>query len=147
MNAQSKAKAASPADTSDSPSREVPEKMAVRTYYTPGAADAVARAWREPPALTLDEHGVIMNCSERGEEFFGYTRSELARQHVSTVLPQLSGLALLKDGQPHAYLNFLCRIGHAFEVTPRNGVGFVCGLSLVCLTGTGHTLLKLIVQS
>jgi hypothetical protein len=112
-----------------------------------GAGDAVARAWREPPALTLDENGVIVDCSGHGAEFFGYTRSELSCQHVSMVLPGLFGLELFEDGQPNAYFHFLCHIGHTFEVMPRAGVAFLCAFSLVCLTGAGRSLVRLIVQS
>lgn len=113
----------------------------------PNAGNAAARAWREPPALTLDEHGVIVDCSGQGEEFFGYARSELARQHVSMVVPWLAGLDLFKNGQPNAYFSFLCHIGHTFEVIPRRGVVFLCGFSLVCLTDAGQTLVRLIAQA
>lgn len=112
-----------------------------------GTGDAAARAWREPAALTLDEDGVIVDCSGHGEELFGYTRSELTDQHVSMLLPGLFGLDLFRDGQPNAYLHFLCHIGHTFEVMPRVGVAFLCGFSLVCLTDAGRRILRLIVQS
>ncbi len=138
MTALLQARKASPSATSNlSPLPDLPGQAAVRA----------AGAWREPPALTLDERGVILDCSERGEEFFGYTRAELACQHVSKVLPQLSGLALLEDGEPNAYITYLCHIGHAFEVTPRGGIAFLCGLSLVRLSDAGHTFLRLIAQS
>lgn len=103
--------------------------------------------WREPPTLILDKWGVIVDCSEDGEMFFGYGRKELARQHVSRVLPQLAGLELLENGEPAPYFSFLCHIGHAFEVKPRAGAAFLSRLSLVCLTHAGQTNLRLIAQS
>lgn len=105
-----------------------------------------ARAWREPPALTLDEYGVIMECNDCGEEFFGYSQKELAQQHISTVLPQLSRVELLKGGEPNANFSFLCRIGHVFEVMPRSGAVILCGFTLVYLSGAGQTFMRLIVQ-
>jgi len=113
----------------------------------PGAGNAAARAWREPAALTLDQDGVIVDFSGRGEEFFGYSRSELARQHVSMLVPWLAGLDLFENGQPNAYFNFLCHIGHSFEVIPRRGVVFLCEFSIVWLKDAGQTLVRLIVQS
>jgi hypothetical protein len=113
-----------------------------------GAGNTDSRAgWHEPPALTLDADGVIVDCSDRGEVFFGYARTELASLHVSRVLPQLAGLELLKNGEPNAYFSFLCHIGHAFEVRPRAGAAFLCALSMVCLSGAGQTILRLIAQS
>ena len=102
--------------------------------------------WCEPPALTLDADGVIVDCSDRGEVFFGYARTELSSLHVSRVLPQLAGLELLKNGEPDAYFSFLCHIGHAFEVQPRAGAAFLCGLSMVCFRNAGQTILRLIAQ-
>ncbi len=105
------------------------------------------QGWREPPALTLNASGVIINCSERGEEFFGYSRTELACRHVSEVLPQLSEWELLQDGEPNAHFSFLCHIGHAFRVQPRDGRAFHSALSLVCLRDAGETILRLIALS
>ncbi|HKB59141.1 MAG TPA: hypothetical protein VKC56_03760 [Gallionellaceae bacterium] len=122
-----------------------------RNDVTPAAAGAAESmdgrdGWREPPALTLDAEGVIVDCSDLGEEFFGYARAELASQHVSRVLPQFASVELLQNGQPNPYFNFLCHIGHAFEVQPRAGAAFLCALSLVCLSNAGHTMLRLIAQ-
>jgi PAS domain S-box-containing protein len=108
------------------------------------AAAHAANTWREPPALTLDARGVIVDCSERGEALFGYSRTELACRHVSEVLPQLSEWELLRDGEPNAHFSFLCHIGHAFQVRPRNGATFLSALSLVCLRDAGETVLRLI---
>lgn len=111
------------------------------------AAPNSLAGWREPPVLTLDANGMIVSCSERGEAFFGYARKELEHQHVSRVLPELADQKLLQNGEPNARFSFLCHIGHAFEVRPRAGTGFLCGLSLVCLTGAGQTILRLIANS
>jgi PAS domain-containing protein len=102
--------------------------------------------WCEPPALTLNAQGVIVDCSDRGESFFGYARTELARLHISSILPQLAGLDLLQNGEPNPYFAFLCHIGHAFEVKPREGAAFLCSWSLVCFRNAGQTILRLIAQ-
>lgn len=111
-----------------------------------GADGKTAGIWHEPPALTLDKNGLIMECNDGGAEFFGYSRKELAHQHISTVLPQLSRMELLKGSEPNAEFSFMCRIGYAFEVIPRNGTAILCGLSVVCLSSAGQTLMRLIVK-
>ncbi len=101
-------------------------------------------SWREPAALTLDEQGMILDCSESGEELFGYSRLELLQQHVSTLLPQLSGIDLFRDGEPNALLAFLCRIGHLFQVQCCEGVTFHSELTFVHLNHAGKSILRLI---
>lgn len=113
------------------------------TVDTPVAPPA---GWREPPTLTLDARGVIMDCSDSGEDFFGYSRNELASRHVSELLPQLGRWELLKNGQLNPHFHFLCHIGHAFQVRPRNGSTLLSHLSLVRLARAGETILRLIAQ-
>ncbi len=100
--------------------------------------------WREPAALTLDEHGMILDCSDSGEELFGYSRRELVRQHVSRLLPQLYGVALFRDGEPNAMLAFLCRIGHLFQLHSRHDGVIHSELSFVHLSHAGKTTLRVI---
>jgi hypothetical protein len=98
----------------------------------------------EPPILTLNGHGAIVDCSGGNEAFFGYTRNELASMHVSDVLPEFGEWELLPDGAPNPRLRFLCRINHAFLVKGRGGVCFLCGLTIVYLNGHGQEILRVI---
>ncbi|HEY5993345.1 MAG TPA: PAS domain S-box protein [Gallionellaceae bacterium] len=102
--------------------------------------------WREPATLTLDERGMICDCSKAGEELFGYTRHELTWQHVSRLLPQLSVVNLVEDGEINPLFGFLCHCGHLFQIQNRHGSTFPGKLSLVHLSHTGKSVLRLIVQ-
>lgn len=106
--------------------------------------DGQAAVWREPAALTLDEHGMILDCSETCEELFGYAAPELFQQHVSKLLPQLSGVNLFANGEPNAMIAFLCRIGHLFLVRSCCGTTFKSELSFVHLSHAGKSIFRLI---
>lgn len=105
-----------------------------------------ATSWLEPAALTLDERGMIRDCTRAGEELFGYTRLELTWQPVSKLLPQLSRINLVQDGQLNPMLSFLCHCGHLFEVQCRNGVTLLGELSFVNLAHPGKFTLRLIIR-
>ncbi len=102
--------------------------------------------WCEPPALTLDEHGMICDCSKAGEELFGYSLPEMGVQHVSSLLPQLSGFSLVKDGQINPLLVFLSRCGHLFQARNRQGSTIPSELSFVNVSHTGKFMLRLIIR-
>ncbi len=106
--------------------------------------DLPAAGWCEPAALTLDEHGMILDCSASCQELFGYTAPELFQQHVSKLMPQFSGVDLFLDGEPNAMIAFLCRIGHLFLVRRCCGATFKSELSFVHLSHAGKSILRLI---
>lgn len=100
----------------------------------------------EPPALALDENGVIQRCSESCEELFGYRSLELVKQHVSRLFPQLSEVKLVLDGQFNPMLDFLCHCGHLFQAQNRQGNTFKSELSFVRIEHGGRRSLRLIVR-
>ncbi len=102
--------------------------------------------WQEPPALTLDERGMICDCSRAGEKLFGYGRKDIVWQHVSKLLPELSDIELLKGGQFNPQLGFLCHCGHHFRATNRLGNVFLSELHFVLLNGTDKHTIRMIVQ-
>ncbi|MGC2048589.1 MAG: PAS domain-containing protein [Gallionella sp.] len=102
--------------------------------------------WYEPPALALDERGMIRDCSKSGERLFGYRRHDLVWQHVSMLFPQLSGIVLVQEGRFNPLLNFLCRCGKLFQSRNRQGDAFSCNLSFVRLEHDGIRTLRLIVS-
>jgi hypothetical protein len=102
--------------------------------------------WQEPPVLTLDERGMIRDCSKSGERLFGYRRHNLVWQHVSMLFPQLSGVALVQKEQFNPLLNFLCRCGKLFQTQDRQGDTFLSKLSFVSLEYDGRHTLRLIVH-
>lgn len=102
--------------------------------------------WQEPPALTLDESGMICDCSKAGERLFGYGRMDMVWQHVSKLLPELSDIELVKDGQFNPQLGFLCHCGHRFRATNRLGNVFLSELHFVLLNGAEKHTIRMIVQ-
>lgn len=109
--------------------------------------DVIAAVSLEPTAvLTLDDRGMIRDCTEVCETLFKYRRSELVWQHVSMLLPELAKLDPMQNGQPNPYLQFLCRIGHRFWVITGDKERFASELFLNLLDSTGHGRLSLIVR-
>jgi PAS domain S-box-containing protein len=112
-----------------------------------GEADTPSRAvWQEPPALTLDERGMILDCSKAGEALFGYSRKDLVWHHVSRLLPELSEFQLLKDGKLNEQLAFLSRCGRPFCAINRIGTVFLIELNIVLLYVAGKGSIRVIVQ-
>lgn len=98
-----------------------------------------------PAELTLDENGMILDCSDSAEGLFKYSRNELIEQPVSKLLPQLSEIKLVKDGKPNPQLGFLCRCGHRFLTRGQYGT-FSSELNFVFLAYGGMSILRLIVH-
>ena len=96
-------------------------------------------------ALTLDERGVILDCSKAAERLFGYLRSELMWRHVSQLLPQLIEDVLVQDGRLNPKLSFLCHSGHLFQTHGRQGRAFRSELHFVELNNLSGRILRLIV--
>jgi PAS domain-containing protein len=72
--------------------------------------------------LTVD--GIIQSCNDKGMKLLDYRPGSSAKQHISEVLPQLSGINLRKGGRVNPYLRFLSRIGHPFAVIGKNDQQF-----------------------
>jgi len=102
--------------------------------------------WQEPPALTLDERGMICDCSKAGEKLFGYSRKDLVWQHVSKLLPELSEISLVKNGELNQQLGFLSHCGHRFQAINRLGNIFMNELYFVLLDYAGRRTIRMIVQ-
>lgn len=71
--------------------------------------------------LTLNELGVICACDIQAGDKLGYGCSELAWRHISTLLPELAGIGLMRDGQINPRLRFLSHIGHRFQLVGLGG--------------------------
>jgi hypothetical protein len=101
----------------------------------------------DPPALSLDERGMILDCSKSFEIIFGHSRCDLVWQHVSKLFPQLHGVEFIQAGEFNPLLNYLCRCGHLFQLRNRQGDTCSNGLSFVRIENEGRKLLRLIVHS
>ena len=100
----------------------------------------------EPPALSLDERGMILDCSKSFRKLFGFRRSDLVWQHVSTLFPQLAGVELVQAGQVNSLLSYLSRCGKLYQAKNRQGDTFSINLSLVRIEYKGRGILRLIVH-
>ncbi len=102
--------------------------------------------WLEPPMLTVNERGMICDCSEAGEKLFGYSIRDLVWQHVSKLLPELSEIQLVKNGRLNSQLGFLSRCGQPFLAINRLGNIFLNNLHFVLLNYSGEYAIRVIVQ-
>lgn len=109
--------------------------------------DAHSAKGYEPPALSLDERGMIHDCSKSCENFFGYQRTDLIKRHVSSLFPQLAEVAFVQEGQFNPLLKFLCRCGQLFQAQNRQGDTFPCNLIFVPLENNGRLTLRMIVSA
>jgi PAS domain S-box-containing protein len=102
-------------------------------------------AWQEPPTLTLDERGMICDCSKAGEELFGYRRKDMVWQHVSKLLPELAEISLVKNGELNQQLGFLSHCGHHFRAINQLGNAFMNELYFVLLDYAGRRTIRMII--
>jgi PAS domain-containing protein len=100
----------------------------------------------DPPALSLDERGMIQDCSKSFERLFGFKRCDLVWQHVSRLLPQLTGVDLVEAGRLNPVLNYLCHCGHRYQAQNQQGDTFPCNLNFVRLEFGGKPSLRLILS-
>ncbi len=78
--------------------------------------------------LTLNDQGLIRDCSRACEQVFGYPQEELAGRHVSMLLPQLPDTDLVQEGRINARLAHLCHCAVAFQARRRDGRCFASEL-------------------
>lgn len=102
--------------------------------------------WNDPPALSLDEHGMIQECSKSLERLFGFSQSDLVHHHFSMLFPQLTGVEVVHAGQINPLLNYLCRCGHLFLTKNRKGDVFTSNLSVSHIGYDGSRLLRIVVR-
>ncbi len=100
----------------------------------------------DPPALSMDEDGVIHDCSRAFEVLFGFLREDVVEQHISRFFPQLCGVDLVQSGQFNPLLSYLCRCGHLFRVQNRGGDMLAINLSFVHVGYDGSRILKMFMR-
>lgn len=109
-------------------------------------ADPHISKFYDPPALSLDERGMILDCSKSFENLFGFRRTDLVWHHVSGLLPQLKDVKLVHAGEVNRLLNFLCHCGYLFQAQNRQGDNITTHLSFVRIETEGRHSLRLIMQ-
>jgi PAS domain S-box-containing protein len=100
----------------------------------------------DPPALSLDERGMIQDCTKSLEKLFGFKRPDLVWQHVSHLIPQLEGIELIQAGKINSHLQYISRCGHNYRTQNRQGDIFFANLCFVQVEYNGRHSLRLIVN-
>lgn len=95
------------------------------THVSSGVSDA---GKMDLAVLTLNDQGMIRDCSRACEQVFGYPPEELAGRHVSMLLPQLPDTDLVQEGRINARLAHLCHCAVAFQARRRDGRCFASEL-------------------
>jgi PAS domain-containing protein len=108
--------------------------------------DTLSSERMDPPALSLDERGMIQDCSKSFERLFGFKRCDLVWQHISRLLPQLTGVDLVEAGRINPFLNYLCHCGHHYLAQNQRGDTFPCNLNFVRVEFGGKSSLRLILN-
>ena len=96
--------------------------------------------------LTLNDKGMIRECSQAAGTLLGCQPSKLLWQHVSRLLPQLAGTTLMKAGQINPHLRFLSRIGYHFDVIGLNGAHYASELFFSVAESLGRQHLRIIIR-
>jgi len=121
-------------------------KVNAASYAKHEIVDEDMAEWTDPPALSLDERGIIQECSESLERLFGFRQSDLVYHHFSMLFPQLTGVEIVHAGQINPLLNYLCRCGHRFLTQNRQGKIFTSNLSIAHIGYDGSRLLRIVVR-
>lgn len=95
--------------------------------------------------LTLNDNGMIRDCSKACGKLLGCASDRLIWRHVSMLLPQLAKTALMLGGQINPRLRFLSHIGHRFEVVAPDGVRFISKLFFNDVEHSGRHNLRVII--
>ncbi len=96
----------------------------------------------DPPALQLDERGIIQDCNKAFEKLFDFRRSDLIWQRISRLFPQLRDIELVQAGKINPLLNYLCHCGHPYQMQNRKGETVLSNLNIFRLENNGRNSLK-----
>lgn len=96
--------------------------------------------------LTLNDKGMIRDCSQALGKLLGCQPSNLLWQHISLLMPQLAKTTLMNTGQINPRLHFLSRIGYPFEVIGVNGTRFASELFFNVVGSIGRQQLRIIIR-
>ena len=100
----------------------------------------------DPISISVDARGMIVDCSNTSERFFGYRRRDLTGHHVSKLFSELTEIELIQKEEFNQSLVFLCRCGKLLQAKNRLGDTLPCNLSFVHLDNNGNNTFRLIVS-
>lgn len=96
--------------------------------------------------LTLNDKGMIRECSKTSWNLLGCPSSQLIWKHISLLLPQLVGVQLMNGKKLNPRLCFLSRIGHHFEVTCPDGIQLASEIFFNNIESSGRHYVRVIVR-
>jgi PAS domain S-box-containing protein len=98
----------------------------------------------DPISISVDARGVIMDCSNTSEQFFGYRRRDLVSHHISKLFSELVEIELIQNNEFNQSLVYLCRCGKLLQAKNRLGDTLFCYLNFVHLDNNGKNTFRLI---
>lgn len=97
-------------------------------------------------SISVGASGMILDCSNSSEQFFGYRRHDLVMYHISQLFPELNEIEMIKKDEFNQSLIYLCRCGKLLQAHNRMGDTISCNLNFVHLDNNGKNTFKLIVS-
>jgi PAS domain-containing protein len=122
------------------------QSAGARAASVDGHVGAADRGEEDALALTLDNRGIIRDCSGPSVKLFNYRHDELIQRHISLLLPELEKLELVRNGEANHRLRYQCRIGRHFMAVTRHGEHYASKLFLNILDSSGDGRLTLIIR-
>lgn len=116
-----------------------PSLKALLTLAYENAAEA-----SDPISVSVDARGMITDCSNTSEQFFGYRRRDLVIHHISKLFSELTEIELIQNDEFNQSLVFLCRCGKLLQAKNSMGDTISCNLNFVHLVNNGKNTYRLI---
>jgi len=96
--------------------------------------------------LVIDNDGMICHCNRVAGLLLNSIPRRITWLNISTILPQLKNVELVKKGTINPDLRFLSRIGHQFDVVAMNDRRFASKLYFNEVEYFGRHCLRLIMR-
>lgn len=96
--------------------------------------------------LMICDNGIIFDCNSAAGDLLDCAPSRLVWQHISTILPQLADMALMRGASINPNLRFLSRLGYAFETVGMSGAHFASTVFFNEIENLGSHFLRIILR-
>ncbi len=109
--------------------------------------ELISASGEEKTAVLMTcDNGVIFECNRAAADLLDCTPSKLTWQHISTILPQLADIALMRGESINPNLRFLSRLGYTFETVDMSGVHFTSTVFFNEIENLGRHFLRIILR-
>lgn len=100
----------------------------------------------EIAVLIICDNGIIFECNNAAGNLLDCAPSRLTWQHISTVLPQLADVTLMRGESINPNLRFLSRLGYTFETVGMSGAHFASKVFFNEIENLGSHFLRIILR-